>query len=254
MANDDFTISSLAAYLHMMPEQLAKLADRGKLPGRRVSGKWRFSRPEIHHWLETRIGIADDQQLAQMESTLERVQAQDPSVANGSHTDGFHNEENVEDEIPFCLHRLIPPEAIEIPLAAKTRSRAISAMAELAAATGLLWDPVQMAEAVTARESLFPTALENGVALLHPRRPQTTNLSEAVVALGITDGAIPFGGRTLTDVFFLIGATDDHQHLRILARLSRMIGEEQWLAALRKADNAKEVHKLLIERDEQLES
>jgi PTS system nitrogen regulatory IIA component len=125
-------------------------------------------------------------------------------------------------------------------------------MAEVAASTGLLWDPVQMAEAVTARETMHPTALDNGVALLHPRRPQAANLNEAVVALGITNKAVPFGGPTLTDVFFLIGATSDHQHLRILARLSRIISEDNWLAALRGAGDAREAHELLTVRDEQL--
>ena len=242
MANDDFNISSLAAYLHMMPDKLAKLADRGKLPGRRVSGEWRFSRPEIHHWLETRIGVSDDLQLAQMESTLQRAQALDEP----------QGESLLTDETPFCLSRLIPQEAIGIPLLAKTRRRVISAMAELATSTCLLWDPVQMVEAVTAREALHPTALDNGVALLHPRRPQTDNLSEAFVALGITNKAVPFGGRELTDIFFLICATNDHQHLQILARLSRMISEEDWLATLRGATHAKEAHELLVARDEQL--
>lgn len=242
MANDDFDISSLAAYLHMMPDKLSKLASRGKLPGRRVSGAWRFSRPEIHQWLERRIGISDDQQLAQMESTLRRVQEREEP----------HPVQYANDELPFCLTHLIPPEAIEIPLLAKTRGRVISAMSEVAASSGLLWDPARMATAIAAREAMQPTALDNGVALLHPRRPQTANLSDAVVALGITNKAVPFGSHVRTDIFFLIGATNDHQHLRILARLSRMISAKDWLATLRGAGDAKEAHELLAARDEQI--
>ena len=60
MSQADFDIDGLAAYLHMMPADIAKLADRGKLPGRRVGGAWRFSRAEVHHWLEERIGLSDD--------------------------------------------------------------------------------------------------------------------------------------------------------------------------------------------------
>ena len=55
MSDDDFDIESLAAYLHLATTQVAKLADRGKLPGRRIGGTWRFSRAEVHHWLEERI-------------------------------------------------------------------------------------------------------------------------------------------------------------------------------------------------------
>ncbi|MCH8228677.1 MAG: PTS sugar transporter subunit IIA [Proteobacteria bacterium] len=57
-----------------------------------------------------------------------------------------------------------------MPLAAKTRGRVVSAMVELAAETGWLWDTDKMAEAVLAREQMQPTALDIGVALLHQAR------------------------------------------------------------------------------------
>ena len=37
-------IESLAQYLHLNPEQVAKLAERGKLPGRRIAGRTLFFR------------------------------------------------------------------------------------------------------------------------------------------------------------------------------------------------------------------
>ena len=70
MAQADFDIDRLAAYLHMSPAAVAKLADRGKLPARRVGGEWRFSAAEIHHWLEDKIGLSGDEELAQMEGAL----------------------------------------------------------------------------------------------------------------------------------------------------------------------------------------
>jgi len=233
VADDDFDISSLAAYLHMLPAQITKLADRDKLPGRRVGGQWRFSRPEIHHWLEDRIGISDEGQLAEMETHLRRANSSEP------------------DELSIAA--LLTVEAIAVPLNARTRSSVISGMCELAATTGMLWDPGKMAEAVASREAMHPTALDSGVALLHPRRPQSSILGEPVLALGITSQGIPFGGSSgLTDMFFLIGATDDHEHLQILARLSRMISNLDWLSQLRAAADSIEAHQLLIDRDNTL--
>jgi PTS system nitrogen regulatory IIA component len=114
----------------------------------------------------------------------------------------------------------------------------------------MLWDPDKMAEAVTAREAMHPTTLDIGVALLHPRRPQASILGEAVVALGITSQGIPFGGTSgLTDVFFLLAATNDHEHLRLLARISRMISDTEWLALLRNASDSQAAHELLVARD-----
>jgi PTS system nitrogen regulatory IIA component len=231
MAQEDFDIDRLAAYLHMMPAAIVKLAERGKLLGRRVGGEWRFSAPGIHHWLEDRIGLSDDEALVQMEGALDR--------AAGTGAD---------DEISIA--DLLKLEAIEIPLDARTRGSVIVKMTELAARTHLLWEPEKMADAVRAREEMHSTALDNGVALLHPRRPMPAVLAEAVLALGITPGGIPFGsGGSMTDIFFLICSTSDHEHLRILARLSRVINDQEFLAAMRAANDAAALHELVLERE-----
>jgi PTS system nitrogen regulatory IIA component len=156
------------------------------------------------------------------------------------------------DEATFRLSDLIPAEAVAVPLDARTRASVISAVAALAAGTGLLWDPVKMAEAVEAREQMHPTALDVGAALLHPRRPMPAILAEAFVAVGVTPGGVPFGGRTLTDVFFLICSTSDHEHLRILARLSRLIAEPDFVDALRQAADAAEVLQIIRAREREL--
>jgi PTS system nitrogen regulatory IIA component len=232
MAQDDFDIERLAVYLHMMPAAVVKLAERGKLPGRRVGGDWRFSAAEIHHWLENRIGLSDETGLVEMEGALDRS-ADVAAVKEVSIAD------------------LLKPEGVEVPLAARTRWSVVTRMTELAARTHLLWDPEKMAEAVRAREEMHSTALDNGVALLHPRRPMPAILAEAVLALGVTPGGIPFGsGGRLTDIFFLICSTSDHEHLRILARLSRVINDQSFLAAIRSATDAAAVHQLILERDE----
>jgi PTS system nitrogen regulatory IIA component len=121
----------------------------------------------------------------------------------------------------------------------------IQSLMDVAARTGLLWDPERMAEAVRAREEMNPTALENGVALLHPRRPMPSILGAALVAFGRTPNGIPFGGPVLTDLFFLIGSLDERGHLRTLARLSRLVSDANLLAELRAAADARAVHELI---------
>ena len=71
MSEDDFDKSTLATFLHLTPAQIEKMANRGRLPGRRVGGEWRFSRIEIHHWFEDRIGLSDQIELEQVEKELE---------------------------------------------------------------------------------------------------------------------------------------------------------------------------------------
>jgi PTS system nitrogen regulatory IIA component len=232
--HEDFDLDSLAAYLHLTPPQVARLADRGKLPGRKVGGQWRFSQAEIHHWLENRIGLSDEEELVEMESVLQRSAPAD-------------------EQADISISELLPLEAIAVPLPARTRDSVIRSMVELAAGTGLLWDPQKMAEAVRSREEMHPTAMEGGVALLHPRRPMAAILGEPFLALAVTASGIPFGaGMPLTDVFFLICSVEDRGHLRILARLSRLLALPGFLDSLRAASDASAARQLIIQAEENL--
>ena len=67
------------------------------------------------------------------------------------------------------------------------------------------------------------------------------------MALGRTAAGIPFGGAhgTLTDLFFLILSVDDRGHLRVLARLSRLLADATFLAELRGAADAQSAHDLV---------
>src|SRR5262245_36983375 len=102
MADDDFDIASLADYLHVDTAQVMRLVERGKLPGRRVAGAWRFNPAEIHHWLEERIGLSSDAELVHMEGALRRAggDATEPAVS---------------------IAEMMPLEAIAVPLEARTR-------------------------------------------------------------------------------------------------------------------------------------
>jgi PTS system nitrogen regulatory IIA component len=149
---------------------------------------------------------------------------------------------------------MLPLAAIAVPLPARTRDSVIREMVRLAAKTGALWDIDKMVDAVRLREELHPTALDNGVALLHPRRPMTSILAEPVLALGRTSQGLPFGGQggALTDVFFLICSVEDRGHLRTLARLSRLIADGDFLTALRSQASPQAVRDLIAESEERL--
>ena len=234
MPTSDFDLAALARYLHLPLKQVTRLAERGKLPGRKVAGQWRFSRSEIHHWLEQRIGASDDEELVQLEGALRRAA--------------------VPSEYTISIEALLPQEAIAIPLAARTKSSVIRAMIELATQTGWLWDPDEMAQAVRQREQMYPTAMDNGVALLHPRRPLARILDRPFLALGRTQQGIPFGNPrgSLTDLFFLICSVDDSGHLRTLARLGRLLGDSEFVSELRQTQSAAEARSLIVQRERSL--
>lgn len=236
MSEEDFDVMSLAAYLHLTPDQIRKMADRDRLPGRRVGGKWRFSRAEIHQWFEERIGLSDELELTKVEKVLDR-----------------HSEKIPDDD--FHIPDLLSEGNIYIPFLARTKRSVIQKICELTAQTGKLWEPAKMAEALQSREELHPTALGNGVALLHPRRPLPSIMGDPFLALGVTSSGIPFGGPRgcLTDIFFLIGSTSESVHLRVLARLSRLIQQPELLDNIRSAESPTMAWQFVSEFDDNLD-
>jgi PTS system nitrogen regulatory IIA component len=98
------------------------------------------------------------------------------------------------------------------------------------------------------------TALPQGVAIPHPRRPLPSALGESVVAYGRTASGIPFGAPhgSLTDIFFLVCCRDDRTHLRVLARLTRLFLREGFLESLREADTPGETYERITAAEREL--
>ncbi len=230
---EDLDLAQIAQYLHITPAQVEKMVSRGRLPGRRVGGHWRFNEAEIHHWLEDQIGASDDSvELKRVQQVVDRM---------------------TRDYVERELHELCTLDTIEIPLGARTRGSVIRSMCNLVAKSGLMWDAPAMAEAVRSRENMHPTALDCGVALLHPRRPQTSILADTVVGLAISQAPIPFSDAGhMTDVFFLICSYDDSSHLRTLAKISRLIAMDSFLDHLRPCQTPGEAWECLQQADVQL--
>ena len=74
-----------------------------------------------------------------------------------------------------------------------------------------------------------------------------------MLAYGRTATGIPFGASQggLTDIFFLVCCQDDRTHLRVLARLSRLLLRPGFIDELRATETSAETFQLIdsAERD-----
>jgi PTS system nitrogen regulatory IIA component len=221
-------LDQLATYLRRDVREVGKLASRGHLPGRKVGGEWRFARAEINRWLEGQLAGCSEQQLC----ALDAGHAEDePLLAN-----------------------LLSQASVAVPLPATTKSSVLRELVKLAEETWQVYDPEAILEAVRQREEMGSTALPCGVAFPHPHRPLAAALGESVVACGRTAREIPFGAANggLTDVFFLVCCRDDRTHLRVLARLTRLLNRPGFLDALRSAESAGEAHEAILAAEREL--
>jgi PTS system nitrogen regulatory IIA component len=227
------SLEQLASYLQRDVREVTKLASRGHLPGHKVGGQWRFARAEINHWIETQIPDYTDQQLTALEK---------------------HGSEQ-EDGEPW-VSKLLSEVGMAVPLAVSTRASVLKELVALAEQTWQVYDPAAILDAIRQREDMASTGLPSGVAIPHPRRPLPNALGEAVMAYGRTTSGIPFGAPagTLTDIFFLVCCRDDRTHLRVLARLSRLLLRPGFVDELRAAETAADTWQLLASAERELVS
>jgi PTS system nitrogen regulatory IIA component len=229
MGSDMMDVDQLAAYLRRDAREVGKLASRGRLPGHKVGGEWRFARAEINRWLETQLPGYTDEQLTALESG--RGEVQEPLLAN-----------------------LLSPACVAVPLAASTKASVLKELVKLAEESWEIYDPEAILEAVRAREELVSTALPIGVAFPHPRRPLASALGESVLAFGRTASGVPYGDPNggLTDCFFLICCRDDQTHLRVLARLTRLLLRDGFLTQLRAAEIPTDAYEVITAAEREL--
>ena len=229
MGSETMDLDQLASYLRRDSRELQKLATRGQLPGRKVGGAWRFARAEINQWLGAAMRGFDDEQLKHIEDT--HPEPQEPLLTN-----------------------LLAPACVEVPLAARTKDSILRDMVRLAEQSWQVFDPEAVLDAIRAREEIASTAQPDGVAILHPRRPLPAALGEHVLAFGRTSSGVPFGGPegVLTDVFFLVCCRDDKTHLRVLARVARLLLRENFLGEIRAAEAAADALRVIRDAEAQL--
>ena len=229
MPHEWYSLDELARQLGKDRRALEKLVNRGRLPGHKVSGEWRFNSVEITHWLEEQIRDFSEQELADVETS--------------------HQSEEVDTEVP--VSSLLKPETVQVPLDARTKRSVLESLVEVAGRTWQIWEPAQVLSAVQERESVLATGFANGVAIPHPRNPLPDALGESLIAFGRTSSGIAFGAprRVLSDLFFLVLCRDARTHLQVLARLGRMMQVADFVDHLREAPDGATAYDFILEAD-----
>ncbi len=60
MSNNAMTVQEVAEYLNVDPKTVYRLVNRGKLPGFKVGGSWRFQRDDLDGWIAKQKQAAAD--------------------------------------------------------------------------------------------------------------------------------------------------------------------------------------------------
>lgn len=225
------TVKELAQMIGADARRLERMAQRGEIPCQKVGGELRFNRAEITEWLQQNMGTMTGDHLAEVDAgmTAHRQKPQSEAI----------------------IRPLLRPEAVTTRLNSRGKNSLLRELVALAGRTGLVYDDQALLEAVMAREEMCSTAMDGGIAIPHPRRPLPYEIADSVLVVAKVGGGLVFGAPDgkLTDLFFLTASQDDTHHLHILARLCRMLHDDEWVAQLHACETSAEMIDLLIDRE-----
>ncbi|MEW6041074.1 MAG: PTS sugar transporter subunit IIA [Elusimicrobiota bacterium] len=145
----------------------------------------------------------------------------------------------------------LSPKNVTLELQARDKKGAITELIELLCKDKKVKDIHKLINAVMEREKLGTTGVGQGVAMPHGR---TDAVTELVGAFGISRAGVQFeslDGEPVNLIFLLLSPSDSTgQHLRALARVSRLFKDRFCRQALLDARSVDELIKIIKQEDE----
>ena len=149
------------------------------------------------------------------------------------------------------LTEILRPDMVWPNLAASTKSDVIDELAHHISQSISALDEKQVASVLMERERLGSTGIQDGIAIPHGKIP---GLKEIVIACGRSQTGIDFEAHDQkpTHLFFVLLAPEfaAGQHLKALARLSRLLKDAEFRERLMSSHDAKEIYKAIVDEDE----
>ena len=200
----DMTIKDVAELFSITESAALELVKDKGLPGYRMGSNWMFSKSEVHQWaLERGIGVSAT------------VLVSGPAKA------------------PVLLHQLISKGGIHYNLEAATSLEAIkNAAASIPELPGVSVN--EITASLIEREHMMPTAIGSGIAVPHPRNPLITDIENECVSVFFLKKPVSFGaldGKPVHTLFIVL-SSKSARHLEILAKLSFLCRQEQFIKFL----------------------
>lgn len=230
MANEELstimTVPQVSRYLKISEKTVLKMVRNNEIPCTKIGNQWRFMKDVLDDWLVTRMTSQSEHDFSQLAGTEYQV---------------------------VLLSRLLESRLILTGIEATEKGEVLRRFAELAAKERVVSDGEELLTRILERESLASTALDNGVALPHPRRPDPSLVQSPRLLVGISPEGIEFnafdGGKT--HLFFVILSTSDALHLRVMSRLSSFLRDQKLVKSLIATRDPGEVERKIVEKERQ---
>ena len=146
----------------------------------------------------------------------------------------------------MLLTQILEANCVKVPLEAKEKLLIITELVDLLDANNLLSDREGALNSVLTREKTRSTGIGSGIAIPHGK---CKAVKELVMAIGIAAEPIEFesvDGKGVKIVILLVSPTDKTgPHIQALARISRLMLDEEFKQSMENAASAEELYELL---------
>ena len=150
----------------------------------------------------------------------------------------------------MVLTKILQPACIKVPLQSRDKEAVITELIELLDNEGLLADKSAALEAVLTREKTRSTGIGSGIAVPHGKCKAVKQL---VMAIGLAAKPIEFDsvdGKPVKIIILLASPADQTgPHIQALAKISKLMLDEQFRQALENAATAEQAYELLSKKE-----
>lgn len=148
------------------------------------------------------------------------------------------------------LEQIFKIEFIKADLLAKNKNEALAELVHTIISGGLNLDSSSILEILKQRENLGSTGIGDGVAIPHGK---VSALNDIVVGFGRSVDGINYDsldGKPVHLLFLLLAPENSAgQHLKVLAKISKMLKDVNFRKKLLKAKSQSELYKIIIDQE-----
>ena len=149
------------------------------------------------------------------------------------------------------IKKYLYPEAVIEELKAATKEAALEELAAALPRQAGGQDRAEMVRVLMAREKLGSTGIGDGIAIPHGK---IAGLNELMISYGRSKKGLDFNsmdGKPVHLLFLLMAPENSSgQHLKVLARISRMLKDGLFRKKLMAAASTEELYRVIVEKDD----
>ncbi|MFH1062195.1 MAG: PTS sugar transporter subunit IIA [Candidatus Omnitrophota bacterium] len=216
------TTRQLAEYIKLNEKTVIKMAQKGRLPGVKIGSQWRFPLAAIDNYLQGQIVKSLDEDLDLVIQTE-------------------------TDIIP--LSRLISPELIDLNLNIENSNDALVSLVKIAKDNQLTKNDQLLLKELKEREKMMSTGIGNAIAIPHPRNPSVKLFNKPNIIFARSLKAVDFSApdKKGVSIFFMVCAPNEFVHLRILAKIAKLLNVKGTISKLFLAQDSKQLMQVFLE-------